>query len=207
MDIVYPLKDKSPLYEIERSIASVKKHLKGHGKIYVLGTQEVDGAELVTFPDGPTVGPTRTHPVTNTFLKCLHACDLTDLFIFMHDDIYIQQDIHVDDVPLLYKGYIPKTNSGSLGKCRHYLESVGATLYDFELHAPFPVVSEVFKRVMPPMCSRENVQWRSLYGNLCGFPAKKHADNKAFKSYDSEAFFVSSANKIHPRLMTWLDSL
>ncbi|MDD3492977.1 MAG: hypothetical protein PHZ19_05735 [Candidatus Thermoplasmatota archaeon] len=216
MNLVYPLKTGSRQDEIKFSLRSVEKFVRGVDDIYVIGTETVPNTIFIEHPDS------QPRPAANTYLKCRKACEIMPNFLWMNDDIYFTRPIHVDDIPLIHKGLLPDHNRTShdyqdeLGHTRRYLKSIGATTYSFEVHCPMPIVSDVFLRVTPiQLCTtgRPIVQWRSVYGNTCGFPSVKMNDNKIFghKRYEPvnmlKPFFVSSSAKIHPSLLQWLKRL
>lgn len=104
MDVIYPLGKGTCWnnFELLYSIQSVKKYLKGHRNIYIIG--EHPGFEF-GFIHIPHID--RFDKDTNICDKVAVACrhpDVSDDFVFMNDDVYFNKPMRCEDIPVTYIG-------------------------------------------------------------------------------------------------------
>ena len=102
MDVVYPFIDSLKTWqELKYSIASVKKHLKGLDRIWIVGEypnwlQE----EFYYIPHErvPGIRLTNCYDATRKMELIINHPDISDNFVLMYDDIYLLQPIGVEEI-------------------------------------------------------------------------------------------------------------
>lgn len=122
---------------------------------------------------------------------CLHP-EVSDPFILMNDDFFAIEPV---EVSLLDRGNLADVlaevaarhpSSPWVGRMRRTKAHLASLGYEdprsFELHVPIPVRKEAMLRAieMAEAC-RGGLQWRSVYGALCGDPSTTIADVKVLR--------------------------
>ncbi|MGN6491051.1 MAG: hypothetical protein ACTHLE_03565 [Agriterribacter sp.] len=108
MDIIYPLGKGSRWTNLELlySIASVKKHLKDHGRVYVIGEHPGYEYDFIHIPHSPKVMLDKDTDICDKVaVACRHA-DVSDDFVFMNDDVYFNRDMACSAIPETYIGML-----------------------------------------------------------------------------------------------------
>lgn len=190
IDIMYPLGTGSTWQdnEIRFSLRSVEKHLKGVGKVYVVGNKPNWLVNVVHIP----AKDTNKIPDINICAKTLRACrsDISDTFLFMNDDHYLLSDFQADKFPFLHSGdllaRIQKRTKDDYQKrlvnTFNALMTNGLKTNNFDIHVPILYNKRMFKKIM------EYYDWsipnafviKSLYANSIQKAGRKikHSDIK-----------------------------
>lgn len=174
MDIVYPLGNGSRWQnrELFYSILSVIKHLKGFNNIYIIGAKPdwslfpapIANAKIIHIPHKDIYTKD-----TNICYKILRACEIKELsndFVFMNDDVFFCNDIHVNDIPDSWVGTLIKrskqsdnTEYGKLLLSTHHILSINKKpVKDFDGHMPI-----VFNKFLFPAIAKK-YNWHSKPG-------------------------------------------
>lgn len=202
VDVVYvyrrnPLTGSDCESELFWSLRSVAKHLKGVGRIWIIGDfplfKRYPGVEYTVIPASDPF-QTSQHNVRSKLLKIVHCSEISDLFLLMNDDFFILRDLEARSIPMYRSGTIQQhidwrecnnPNSpyvGALKDTQRELERAGHPTVDFEVHVPAPLRRSILKEVVGDDEYNWSGQWgllpRSLYGNFAGFKGSPMMDVK-----------------------------
>lgn len=167
IDIVIPYRTDTAYGGVEVSycIKSLRKHLKGFGRIITVGGKHKHADGHIPFTE------TSTRKQWNIVSKIKAACDCPDIsdpFICMSDDIYLLKDLQVSDIKYWHNGLL--TSQVRSGQYAHYVRnsiSIGAT-HNHDIHAPIiyhkqEFIKRVFSRFDLFVNMKDDYLIQSLY--------------------------------------------
>lgn len=195
MDVVYILGTESSWNdnEIRFSLRSLCMHLDGRGEIFVIGScpSFINLNELgITW-----IGHLDNHSLTKErriMEKIKFACQqdwISEDFLFMNDDFFLLQPLHVSEVKNYFKGdlktiamkreYKDRYFNAQLN-CHNALSERGFTTHDFDTHVPIIYNKKKFIDVMNEYDwnVKDGYVVKSLYANSLGLPGEFQPDCK-----------------------------
>ncbi len=200
-DIVYILGPGSKWNdnELKYSIRSVVKHAKNHGKIWIVGNEprcELDCP--TTFVPRPHNKNISGHANVRESLKLIsNTPECSEKFIFMNDDFFLVQDVeNIGEIPNYYCGLLSPRSSNFLKDSPGYwrticytwavLSSQGYATKDYEVHGPMLMEKSKVITTLGFPWTDNNVQLRSIYGNVFGGQSKLIRDSKLGMKLDKD---------------------
>jgi hypothetical protein len=172
IDIVIPLGKGSTWKnnELLYCLRSIEKHLKGYGRIYIVGDLPafLTHSSLITHLSVPDESP--HNPAKNIYNKLMAACydqQLSTEFIYFNDDYILTKDIDAATLPHYYKEHNLKESAGRIQQgntFRTALENTAKALQakehpikNFDVHIPMRINKEKFLQL-------QQYDWRVPYG-------------------------------------------
>lgn len=194
-DVVIPYK-RSRSDEIVYALRSLK-NIK-HGDVWVIGDHPKLKVKHIPLIQSIDVA-------LNTYRAlglAVNNPDISDEFIFMHDDMFIMKPI--EDIPVHHRGYYRDVIGKYQGKhIRNYYTRRMQKTYQvlqklgiddplcYELHIPFVISKSKWKKVAQYITPELNKL--SMYGNLCSIGGTKIKDVKVrTKDWIPQGAFASS---------------
>ncbi len=185
MDLLYILGKGSKWEdnELRFSLRSVEKHLKGYGSIYLIGEKPewIKNVHHIPFKD--RVGCKQAN-IMRKIYEGTKQPGLSSDFIFMNDDHFLLQDLHVNDIAFWYDGLLldkfKRAANVPYANCIHHvIDELGDGKY-FDIHTPIKYNRTLFRDVM------DRFDWdngstfiiKSLYCNWLGIEGVQLDDNK-----------------------------
>ena len=199
IDVVYVFRQNPDLdvREMYYSLRSVARHLKGVGRIWVVGDFPLFKKDVeVPYTVIPRPDPfmTSQHNVRSKLLAAAHCPDISEAFVLMNDDFFILQDLDARAIPAYRNGMIQQhidwrecnnPNSpyvGALKATLRELQGQRLNTVDFEVHVPAVMRRPELIDVLDDDKFNWSGQWgllpRSLYGNSVGFKGVAMMDVK-----------------------------
>lgn len=200
MDLVYTYRH-SQWYdnEIRYSLRSVEKYLSGSRDIYIIGEMPklIQNIKFIEFADSSEID---TNNVIRKLLVASHNPDISDPFIWMHDDFMINRPIDSCAIRPWYNGrlkdYISycEKRKPEADKSK-YVQTLRNTLsplndrangmLNYELHVPFAFHKELLQEAVTMMHPALNLNWciRSVYGNRNYSPGKWEMEDVKINKY------------------------
>lgn len=190
MDIVYALGTGSRMHDIELrfSLRSIRKHLTGFGKIFIVGECPpwLQGIIHLPMADNPRLSPDH-----NIMAKVATACvspEVSDEFLFFNDDHFLVSPFHVEQFPNFYHGdlatYCKNRGNDGYGKraksTLDYLKSKDLPVKYFDVHTPIVYNKEAFMQHVhaAPGWGGEGYIIKSLYANSLKIEGTPFRDQK-----------------------------
>jgi hypothetical protein len=207
IDVVIPLGKGSTWQnnELRYCLRSIEKHLKGYGRIYIVG-------DLPAFLTHHS--PLTTHdiihlsipdesphnPAKNIYNKLMAACydqQLSMEFIYFNDDYILTQDIDAATLPHYHKEHDLKESAGRIQQGNTFrqalentakaLEAKSFAVKNFDVHIPMRMNKENFLKL-------QQYDWRvpygytakSLYANSNGIEGEFMCDCKISQGLSTE---------------------
>lgn len=179
IDVVYVLGSGSAWHnnEIRFSLRALEKNLRDYQHIYVVGIKpdwlknvrhipHVD--ELIHNADG------------NIARKVLRVCqeeDLTEKFLFINDDHFINKPVRAADIPPYHKGDLTRYPEqffqqsfwrGRLWRTKNVLLSRGFTTLHYDCHTPLVINKKLFPQALSQFDYEVNIGYtmKSMYANV-----------------------------------------
>lgn len=174
IDLVYPLGTGSVWEdnELRYSLRSVEENLNGVRNIYIIGQKPAWLVNVFHLPHPDNSGV----PSKNTYLKYRLACeqpDLSENWLLMNDDFFINKPAEAAEWPYYYKGILPthvrKSRLLAL-ECPvntvNFLQKKNLSLLDYRVHCPMIINKQKFLDM--PIAENEYgiVNTRAVYGNF-----------------------------------------
>jgi len=174
MDLVYPLGTGTVWEdnELRYSLRSVEENLNGVRNIYIIG-QKPAWLKNVIHLEHPDNSGVKSK---NTYLKYRLVCqqpDLSDNWLMMNDDFFINEPAIASEWPYFYKGELPTAIAKSklflqeapMNTVR-YLQMKKLGMKDYRVHCPMIINKEKFLQM--PIAENEFgiVNTRAVYGNF-----------------------------------------
>jgi hypothetical protein len=199
MDVVYILGPGSTWNDNELlySLRSVRKHLRGFRKIFVVGSmprvvEHDDECGFVWVPAEDKFGDARQHNVRAKLIHAAHNPDISDEFLLMNDDFFFLAPVDISEIPYYRQGTLPQHIEWREERGGAYLETLRNTerilrhknlpVVDFELHVPIRFKKGPLSNVLDDdyfdWSPRAGLCFRSLYCNLLGIKGQPIGDVK-----------------------------
>lgn len=190
MDLVYVLRRSTfwPDYEEFRySLRSVEKHLRGFGRVIVVGECPGWARNVIHLPADD---PFRFNKEANICHKLLVACDsgiVSERFLFINDDHFFLDQVHVDDVPVTEMGALKREEKTTYDKCLNntarVLSDLGFSTKNFDVHLPTPMTVSSVKEVFNFLPWKKDLisdglVVKSSWGNVMGIKGEVVEDLK-----------------------------
>lgn len=215
-DVVYILKQDVRPDELRYSLRSVEENLPHRKVVFYCGKPE--GIEPDVHVPHKQIGYLKWERARSSMLALCQDDSLTKQIWLMNDDFYILQPM-TSEKPLHrgllrdhYKAIKERRNgmsteySRQLAICEGLLKQAGLTTLDYALHVPMLIDRRKMLEAvqMFPRCP----MFRSLYGNYAGVGGTFSHDYKLMTidgEIDTEAPFLSTADKTFPRALAFLE--
>jgi len=206
-DVVYVFRrvhDKDFDLEMLYSLRSVKKHLKGYRRIYVIG-------EAPRFPEDVCVDferipmedkfKTSQHNVRAKLQRAVKLENAAPNFVLMNDDFFFLQEYPAAGIPYYRQGTLPQHIEWreeqaespyvrALLATKQALESKGLPVTDFECHAPILLdrlsLEVVVGDELFDWAATYGLLFRSLYCNWLGLKGERRMDLKIDSPMDDK---------------------
>lgn len=162
IDVIIPYRTDTAYggIELHYCIKSLRKHLKGFGRIITVGGSHKLADGNIPFKE------TSTRKQWNIISKIKAACDCPDIsdpFICMSDDIYLLKDLQVSDIKYWHNGLL--TSQIRSGQYAHYVRNsitIGAT-HNHDIHAPIVYHKEGFYKRVHSWFTQDGNSFKSDY--------------------------------------------
>ena len=223
IDVVIPLGTGSVWQntELRYCLRSIEKHLKGYGKIIIVGEFPSWLKECYHIP----VKDNEAYAVKakNIFNKIIKSFEKsTDTIIFFNDDHFLLQDVQAADFPYHHKGTLAEGKQSTTyqkfkDNTRELLESLGKEIYNFDTHCPIVYEKSKFLELKQfdfnkPYC----YVIKSLYCNFNGITGEYFKDCKinerlskeqVLNAINNRHYFSMGENGISKGLLDVLEEL
>ena len=214
MDVVYILGNGSQCEneELRLSLRSLEANCK-FDRVIIVG-EHPSFLENVSWVPFKEKGNPRVNHLEKVNEVIEAVPDLSENFVLMYDDIFFIKSVDFENYPNYYKGQLEKCTNGNnlfnkcLGDTKAYLESIGATTYNFSVHTPVIYNKTLWKQIdwSPVYEAPEGLSPRCIYGNLkCKNPVKcedcKYEVEEQIKPYDRCFSVVSNKFKNFTRYL------
>lgn len=186
MDIVYILGNGSEVEnkEIRYSLRSLEKFTQ-FNRIFIVGECPTFLKNIIHIPFKETGNPRVNHFEKIDYI-INNVKDLSEDFLLMYDDIFFLKPTDIEKYPNYYKSELENYNEPdsyfkkSLSDTKEYLESIGATTYNFSVHTPIIYNKTVWKSIDWKAIYKypHGLSPRCIYGNLCKKTPIKREDCK-----------------------------
>lgn len=221
MDILIPLgQGGSAWYENELrfTLRSIEKYLTNVDRIFIVGHKPriFTNVEEIKCPD---FGKTKMHRILHKITFAIKNSDISEEFLFMNDDHYLQKKSAADkypnyyDMPLKEAIDIPRRSSIYAQFIQNTFEAFPYGLH-YDIHCPIRYNKKLFLEAM------NQVDWnkkayviKSVYGNAVRIKGKQMTDcnlydNEHFESkIAGRPFFSSSEHQNYSKLGRLLKTL
>ena len=199
MDILYILGNATTANyeELRFSLRTLAHHLKGYGRVIVVGEDPGFLSDVVEFYPVAEAKGNKEYRISQ---KILYACKeeiVTGDFLFMNDDFFFCKDVVAREYPYLQKGSLfgeapDKNYEESLRNTGNYLRAKGKTQLHFDVHTPIIYNAEKYMALVPHFQeSKKMVRGfvvKSLYSNIYEVPHRKYEDVKLSRLRTAEDF-------------------
>ena len=189
MDVVYPYR-KSRWCELKYSLRSLK-HIDCDN-VYIIGElpEYINERKVKFIPQEKKRGR-NTYDVVEKLLTMCDVDELSEDFILMNDDFYFLCDQKIEqlDFGLLSDHISRRKNDGykktlkiTYQKLREWFPPI--KIKSYEVHYPIILNKKKFKKVFSNGYHKDNVVWRSIYGNKIGIDSKTVEEDFKFRKYN-----------------------
>ncbi len=173
--------------ELRYSLRSIEKHGKNIGKVFVTGERPDFISDEVVFT---SCNDDYSYGGVNTNEKILHTLrnnEVSDNFVFMNDDFFLNRDVDLSQYPYYYKRMLSpdedrKKYGRSLVYTYYYLVFKEKEHKNFEVHCPILFNKNKFMELNDEwtLCKKLplGLQTRSIYCNMHGIKGIKSGDCK-----------------------------
>lgn len=178
--------------ELRYSLRSVEKHLQNIGQVWIVGRvpKWIKNVRSIHCKDATQF------PATNIATKLIGVAgkeDLSQEFLYIHDDHFFTKDFDADTFPTLYKGNLRDLNNKTdyqitVNNTIRALQDLGKGTLDFDTHTPIRFDKYKLLAVL------QSYNWqiphgyciKSVYCNRLGLWGEQIEDGKFFRSKDYE---------------------
>ncbi len=189
--------------ELRYSMRSVERHLKGVGKVWIVGhvPEWLDNIHEIKMADISQ----GYEPEFNVMTKLKRAAEsyyLSEDFLFMNDDFFFLSDMNATEIPYFYDGtiqdWLAKRSLDRYGHCANNtlkeLNKLNRPTKNFELHYPMVFNKEVLGNMLP---AKHSLTIRSLYANMMSIEGVQSDDCKSDRPPLPDAKFYSTKPKVN----------
>lgn len=197
IDLVYPLGSQSlhQNIELQYSLASVERYLKGYRNIYIVGDHPGFDGNFIHIPAADD-GKNRQDNIRKKIELACQLPELSERFLFMNDDFFLLQECDVD-MPYYYDSNLAIAHKGKR-KPGHYKQAIYNTLITlaeadlplryYDVHTPIIYDKALFPQVMSRYNwgIRDGYVIKSLYANTLKIEGERLPDCKLNHCYETE---------------------
>lgn len=219
IDIMYPIGSGS-LWddnELKCSLRSVEKHLKGVRKVWIVGRlpQFVRNVEHIPADDTSRI------PDINICAKILKACrhpGVSNDFLFMNDDHFINLDCRADKFPYFHGGdligrIMRRSRDGYQNRLINTYNALinrGMPTLHYDIHTPILYNKKLFENIVPSYDWTVNsgLVIKSLYANTLRIEGVQIKDMKKYNPGEiaEDCAVFSTVEGISPDMEAFLFS-
>lgn len=162
MDVVIPLGgvQAHDHNELRYTLRSLQKHMRDLRNIYIIGELPIWAQNLFPVVEFDIIGNPRESVMKKIFKAC-EQIDISDEFILMADDIFINQDFTGEDLPF----YATEKGKGSI------LHPI-----NFAVHTPVRISKKLWHDLFSKITIDKYQSPRSFYCNFYNAPAEKYEE-------------------------------
>lgn len=158
-DVLIPLGSGSrhDNLELRYCLRSIEKHLKNVRNVWIVGSQIPDwikGCWLVAAKESTN----NWNRARNIYRKVQYACqkpDLSDTFLYVHDDHFLLKDFDAGSFPYYHDGKIDLNNylrnEPAYRQAHNTVAVLGTDIFNFDIHCPVNFDKELFKILFKPL--------------------------------------------------------
>lgn len=191
VDVVIPLGtgSKTGDLELRYALRLLEKNVSNVGDVYVIGKRPKGFTNLIVHEIPEFAGGQyRHHNICNKVLFACELPELTDNFLFMNDDHFINQWFDAADFPNFYDDYLYKKGvklnivspyRKTITNTFEHLKSFGLNSLNFDVHCPILFNKNNFKNLFAELKQPEyGYCIKSIYGNYFRVDPRKIDDEK-----------------------------
>jgi hypothetical protein len=202
--------------ELLYALRSFEKHLKGITNVVIIGECPDFLTNIIHIPFTET-----SHKQANIKAKILAACDhsrVTDDFCFLNDDVFLVQDINIDNIPYWYSGDLSTYSEKGRQELIEELQLRNLPTKRFDLHQPIVYNKQKFIEAVSGFNDKCII--KSLYCNYWRIEGVQYVDMKIRHPHSYEwlkanvkdrfYFSIGEANEmdaLNPSMWRFLDEL
>lgn len=172
MDVVYTLGTGSEWdnNEIRYSLRSIEKHLKGYGKIFIVGECPEWLTNVIHIPFNES-----GHASKNILDKLMLACNderVSEDFMFFNDDFFLIANTNIKNYPFYFQNHLPREKKSSDDYYNEYthntyleLKKRGLPTFNFDVHHPIIYNKKKFIEILSQYDFSKKLIIKSIYCN------------------------------------------
>jgi len=198
--------------ELLFTLRSIEKHLKGHRKVFIVGSLPnwIDESK-VTFIPFPT-SDKKAINIAERLLAVEKNKSVTATFVYFTNDVILLVDKNVKDIENYHKGEINENIEGSYGyflkQTKEELLKKGLTTLNYDTHYPFVLNKKMLKESFNKFDFKDSqigFGTRSMYGNYHKLDCKQVKDCKYRNEINKKLEYISTdENNITQELFDFL---
>jgi hypothetical protein len=200
MDIVYILGSGSMWNntEIRMSLRSVEKHIKGYGRIFIVGEfpSFLDNKQITHIPVKDTDAKNKN--IAYKLLASANSDLISDRFLYMQDDVFITQEVDLKKkLPYYFKGTFDTARKDYYGTLLNDSKEMLPQNKNFDNHYPIVIDKIKLKKAYDAydwQGTEEGLATKSMYCQFNKIKGVERADNKIMSNV-GKGYLESFAQK------------
>jgi hypothetical protein len=204
--------DSSDNVELLFTLRSIEKHLKGHRKVFIVGSlpKWIEESKVTFIPFA--TGDKKAVNIAERLLTVQKNKSVTATFVYFTNDVILLVDKNVNDIENYHKGEINENIDGSYGyflkQTKEELIKKGLPTLNYDTHYPFVLNKKMLKEAFDKFDFKDSqigFGTRSMYGNYHKLDCKQVKDCKYRNEINKKLDYISTdENNITKELFDFL---